>query len=107
MFNDAPEITEASTELSPENHNCYGQISEVLSCNFDNDIRCGWKSKNFRLWHQSTFTPETGPDFAHSGDHYLYLESSEDKSAKLESVVLPGGMSVCVRFSLGIINIEK
>lgn len=112
------EITDMITDMvrdinqiipSPEIEtiSCFGSVSEVLTCDFDDQTRCGWNRGDFRLWHHQTYTPETGPDVAHTGDYYLYLEASEDGVAKLESILIKPGTSICLRFSYHIFGMDS
>ena len=104
MENDFTEIAEELGE-SDEN-NCYGEISGLLSCDFETDSRCGWTLSGFRKWQGETYTPQTGPKNAHSGTNYVYLESSENKVAKLESFHIAAGTSLCLQFRYELTNFE-
>ena len=100
LEHDFVEKTEILSE-SGEN-TCYGDISNLLSCDFETDSRCGWALNGFRKWHGETYTPQTGPKNAHSGKNYIYLESSEINIAKLESFHIPAGTSLCLQFRFGL-----
>ena len=92
-----PALTQES-----EDRPCSNEQTEALSCNFDDDLNCGWKPRGLTRWQGETFTPGTGPIAAQTGSHYLYLESSDSSQGSLESIVLQSGSSICLTFAYHI-----
>ncbi|KAL4238936.1 hypothetical protein ACF0H5_003640 [Mactra antiquata] len=100
--------------------NQYGTVSRTfeiisdgidsLSCNFENNNMCLWKTNSSSLgtWTVNkgqTLTVNTGPDTDHTlgnqNGHYAYIESSYDRlgaTGYLTSLELPARSPVCFSF---------
>lgn len=57
-------------------------MSLPWACDFETDDLCGMRQRNdddfeWIRWSGPTPTPGTGPQFAQSGNYYVYVESSE------------------------------